>query len=1014
MSERMYLTGFRAQDFRCFGSVELAFEASPGIVILVGPNGLGKTSWFEAVEIALTGEVARWQDIKKRTGVRPVPERHGTDRAMVHLAFGGQSFDESPALWDSAGKAPASVESLLCANPQAWGLTPKNVAGFLRATHIFPQSAAVRPLHKPPVDRWEQILRYVSGFDQLYRLSENLGPGVLRAVTSIVHTRESERLDRADELVRWQQRIEKLRSAELSSKHRGDVLAPLEAARLLAEEGDVDVRVTGESVIEGDGLRSAIDSKIGALKDQETKREDDLVRLEDVSTLPAAWKALGEETRLLDESVSACQRALARLGTLVSDASLQVGHGESSHNSLIGKRDAVLQELRQIDELLAIQHQHNAAGESAADAAGRTVAAQERYTVVEKRSLEISAISERRIAWDLVGGRIREQKERIQTSRLRISRFLVLEKQLHGLAQELAELESAKAVLGEKARHLDAEVEVSRATRIEAENNLEEIRQSSESIQDAVSRILECLKPDDHECPVCRAVYSGEGDLVLRARAAVSGLNPLLGQAEAALRERVLRLEYSEARLRDVASQHDGIVVALNAARRLRDELSAEVALFRSDFPLLSEAGAESLDAEAQGIAARESVWLREGENFPAPEVLESLLMGAKAERDEAKRHLDTACEEERQAAGQVEGLAARQKAYDAIVSCPVGTSLGVWRESVAARLLSQESDLLGSQVLLAEARSALEQRQSELRACRVESLRASSRREDVNRIRETLIARWAAAGFGGEPDAVVLAGKINYLQVQRATLLSTSKVLRRIGERLDAWLKEAELRNERAVLGVTAGGADDEALDAYTAHLDEKMRKAEEMRGFAEKAHSLAKQLSDASAERKASFCKLLQGELEGALKDYLPLLIKDSSFHDIVATIETSKRSTSFVPHSSDGYQIEARASEGQLSGLGFGVQLAMASSFPWSRWRGLLLDDPLQYSDIVHTSNLVEVLRMLALQHGFQVFLSTHEKSLADYVFRKFRNAGLSAERIVFREPADGAGGVPIHLR
>jgi ABC-type phosphate/phosphonate transport system ATPase subunit len=89
-------------------------------------------------------------------------------------------------------------------------------------------------------------------------------------------------------------------------------------------------------------------------------------------------------------------------------------------------------------------------------------------------------------------------------------------------------------------------------------------------------------------------------------------------------------------------------------------------------------------------------------------------------------------------------------------------------------------------------------------------------------------------------------------------------------------------------------------------------------------------------------------------------------------------------------------------------------MALSFPWSRWRALLLDDPLQYSDIVHTSNLIEVLRLLALQHGFQIFLSTHERDLADYVVRKFKNAGLRADRVVFRESSEGGGGVPILLQ
>jgi len=41
----------------------------------------------------------------------------------------------------------------------------------------------------------------------------------------------------------------------------------------------------------------------------------------------------------------------------------------------------------------------------------------------------------------------------------------------------------------------------------------------------------------------------------------------------------------------------------------------------------------------------------------------------------------------------------------------------------------------------------------------------------------------------------------------------------------------------------------------------------------------------------------------------------------------------------------------SEGQMSANGFSILCAASSAYPWSDWRALLLDDPLQHNDVIH---------------------------------------------------------------
>jgi predicted ATPase len=60
---RAYLAEIKAQSFRGIGrAASVSVNPAPGLVLVVGRNGSGKSSFAEAAEIALTGVNARWID----------------------------------------------------------------------------------------------------------------------------------------------------------------------------------------------------------------------------------------------------------------------------------------------------------------------------------------------------------------------------------------------------------------------------------------------------------------------------------------------------------------------------------------------------------------------------------------------------------------------------------------------------------------------------------------------------------------------------------------------------------------------------------------------------------------------------------------------------------------------------------------------------------------------------------------------------------------------------------------
>ncbi|MFC6429563.1 AAA family ATPase [Nocardiopsis tropica] len=87
---RSYLTGIRVQGFRGIGRPsELTFPPGPGLTVIVGRNGSGKSSFAEAAEAALTGRNPRWDAMPTgwRDGWRNLHYDERTEATVdIHVA----------------------------------------------------------------------------------------------------------------------------------------------------------------------------------------------------------------------------------------------------------------------------------------------------------------------------------------------------------------------------------------------------------------------------------------------------------------------------------------------------------------------------------------------------------------------------------------------------------------------------------------------------------------------------------------------------------------------------------------------------------------------------------------------------------------------------------------------------------------------------------------------------------------------------------------------------------------
>ena len=157
-----FLREVHLQDFRTFGTFTLPVAPGPGLTLLVGTNGLGKSSFFDGIEWCLTGRVRRFQDyvgrLKECDYLTRRDAEPGTHRVVL-------TFSKGAPLARAVDIAPSEDALLELLKDPAW--TPiKDVGAYLGFTHFLGQASQQRFTSRDQADQW-QALKGPSGIDRL-------------------------------------------------------------------------------------------------------------------------------------------------------------------------------------------------------------------------------------------------------------------------------------------------------------------------------------------------------------------------------------------------------------------------------------------------------------------------------------------------------------------------------------------------------------------------------------------------------------------------------------------------------------------------------------------------------------------------------------------------------------------------------------------------------------------------------------------------------------------------------
>lgn len=995
----LYLRSVEFSNFRIYGdSYAFEFPDGPGIALVTGANGLGKTSFFDGVEWALTDQVSRFQDIPV-DGRRKEPDpltRIGAPENSHRVSL---QFSDGAPIDRGAGFVPdeAAIAQLL-KRPEWAEIT--NLHGYLSITHFLGQASTQRFSLRKPDKHWE-ALKGPAGVDRINALRERMsGLGVRRAFTRAIEERTKRLEEAADSLANWISLLaERDRARQLSSS---DAAMPPPALReavevlgrqLLRLVPDLNWTMSESST----AAETLLEDLAGLLRAVEQRNTFDAEAADTLGKIASAFDEAAAETITLRsvagdieqrraaaiEKLTEAEVALAQASTGLAATERHAAQAEAGLVSLTRLRAAI----RQLEQSRAAQAEakmqlERSAAESGKVQAGIDALRQELANATRQRA------DRRGLADRLTLARRRaDVSAKLTVTRAEIDRLMPL------LARrEPAELRTRRADLA--AREITSKALISRIT-----SDLRAQDDRVQAIAQAVAAIAHRLGHDDTSCPVCASEFTPGRLTELANQQIATDARPATALATALADARV----ESEELRRQIAEVDRAIVE--------RDQLQATMTTLRArEHELrqqLVEAGGSADGAydESEAILFEQELAAVDGQlaAAEAPEQLaarieeaEAVLKAETAKRITLQRARDTAEEDveaARAALRQHSGVWNDEKGL--LVDLDTEQQRGERNLSDLARRIAAERTAVDDARLTRDAHRETAARETEAQAA------SNARLDALAARRAALVRRWEDAGQSGDPDVARVAQHRARVAERTVQIEPIRASQQRLVAAYRKWQTDEQLRRLESQISDVVQSENAASEIEVRRLLEKRANEARKELELAQAARDRIDRVGSQMQKRAESYADEVLAPLNATIQRFARTLMTWSDASIIYRAehhVTRSELRPGIVRSGADGSSTHLEMnpnlyfSEGQLSALSVAALLAASTTFGWSRWRGLLLDDPLQHNDVIHASAFMDLLRQMVGELGYQVILSTHDSSEAEFLARKCRSAGI----------------------
>lgn len=984
----IFLNAVRLTNFRTFGNFTLDIAPGPGLTLLVGTNGLGKSSFFDGLEWCLTGGIRRFETHVGRLKERDYLTRRDAPAGSHEV---GLFFTEGNPLVRTESLQPAASELRELLKQPQW-TDIKDLSAYLAFTHFLGQASQQRFTSRAQSEQWE-ALKGPSGIDRL----EAIRTALRGRSTMLAFKRRSER--EALEVTTAQAALEQWRAQSL---RLADLTARAAAAGAQSEPELIERLNTLER-------RFDITAVSAAIADRLTEIRSSLEELQLVTARDRGY-------------LDTLRHAVARFHAAERDQAAAEDRKQGAEQSLSEAVSAI-----------ASAEQETTVAENAARDGAKAVAQAEaeqerlqriRAAIIDYDRLETEVASARAAELSLVAdyeSRCRAldaARQGLTASQERQKRLAELDSVLAAL-QHWADRASALAGLEATAATRQATADAATRAAEDAHNALDGLKRSVQAAFEAeragaeklssrqrdasdlaglLSQLTAHISHEDTDCPVCATSFE-PGRLLERARGAIAAQDSRLSEESAA--QDVLRERRSTA-VRQVEEAEAAISASETAV--------AEAEVARNSLALEREAIAKALgldeDADFAGVIASRLTALL-ADRSRELELDKSLdVAAAQSEVDRLTASI-ASIEENRAAADQrrarseaslvqtAELLSAETKPWSL-------AAIDVRIDTQSALLLRLREQDISARAASAAARVSEDASRQSAALARAEVQRAAEAIASASEAIKEVLARWAEAGMDAPPSEDAIAAREAALDERSTAIVEGLSDASTLARSHEALLEQKDLRDLAAAMDAAGGAGASDNPAAHERRLEATLA-----------SHRAALKLSSETRAAVVAYAEHLKTEAEGFSTQFLlPLNDLIDAFNR--ALLSTPGESVQFKsahtvertslamrlryadPIENAQYQTDLPPqlvlSEGQMAANGFSILCAASTAYRWSRWRALLLDDPLQHNDIIHAAAFVDVMRNLVEIEGYQLLMSSHKRDEGEFIARKFDAAGL----------------------
>jgi DNA repair protein SbcC/Rad50 len=518
------IASLRIEAFRAYRERQ-EFDVDADITVLYGLNGLGKTSFFDAIDYVCTGQIGRFCEHRIPHDTLATIARHldcapgSGEVSMVTRAGTKQSkLVRTVDNWDQAEVGMRHVDRagvlqhLSSARWQDKRPRVENLAKLFRATHLFSQTdpQLMSAFLADSVISFEILSRMLAMDDYASGL-QKLGE-VMQCISTDMAAKAKEQETLSLSIADIEARLKSFKKAEVSgsSTSINKLLSEIRA-EVIGQDDDVSGQIPLVSAVRG--WRSLVDGRLAALLERMQLLQSLIDRLPDVvaarTTIEALDRQLREAETFLGDRASGVTGASdshkAATATLES-ARTEVSRAESACGRYRGcikaldKSKAIAaaraKRLEAVNELARSEEEACVALKNAAEAHSRAA------DLLLKTSAELQAASEKSARLgDLASGVLTWQEQRARLTQSAARRDT--------LCAQAADLESKLGVM-----HESIASEQQRLAEVTADYD------SQCRDQDQLTRLLDNVETyiRNSVCPLCGKDHQSESALLEHIR----------------------------------------------------------------------------------------------------------------------------------------------------------------------------------------------------------------------------------------------------------------------------------------------------------------------------------------------------------------------------------------------------------------------------------------------------------------------------------------------------------------